>query len=88
MTTLICIIGLFIGVIITSTLFYTLKLRKLTLTQHRLIEKQQELIKVLTLASFGEKYFQEKKEMEKKEKKPSSEDLKESEDSAADADSE
>lgn len=53
-TTVIYIIGILLGALVTSTVIYILKLCKVVNAQERLLEEQHMLIKVLTVKAFGD----------------------------------
>ena len=55
MTTLFYIIGILLGALVTSTVFYILKLRNEVQRQKKVIKEQHKLVEVLTFAAFGDK---------------------------------
>ena len=55
MTTLFYIIGILLGALITSTVFYILKIRNEVQRQKKVIKEQHKLVEVLTFAAFGDK---------------------------------
>ena len=54
MTTFTYILGLVFGALLTSTVFYILKLRKEVNAQERLLKEQHKLIEILTIKAFGD----------------------------------
>lgn len=64
MSTLTYILGLLLGALVTSTVFYILKLRKEVNAQERLLKEQHKLIEILTIKAFGDEI---KEHLEKKD---------------------
>ena len=54
MTTFTYIFGLLLGALVTSIVFYILKLRKEVNAQERLLKEQHKLIEILTIKAFGD----------------------------------
>lgn len=52
--TLTYIFGLLLGALVTSTVFYILKLRKEVNAQERVLKEQHRLIEILTIKAFGD----------------------------------
>ena len=54
MTTFTYILGLLLGALVTSTVFYILKLRKEVNAQEKLLKEQHKLIEILAIKAFGD----------------------------------
>lgn len=54
MVTLTYILGILLGALVTSTVFYILKLRKEVNAQKRVLKEQHKLIEILTIKAFGD----------------------------------
>lgn len=55
MTTLLYILGVLLGALVTSTVLYILKLRNEVQRLKKVIKEQHKLVEVLTFAAFGDK---------------------------------
>lgn len=55
MTTLLYILGVLLGALVTSTVLYILKLRNEVQRLKNVIKEQYKLIEALTIAAFGDK---------------------------------
>lgn len=72
MTTLLYILGVLLGALITSTVLYILKLRNEVQRLKKVIKEQHKLIEILTITAFGDniKEHLDKKDCDKKDSEP------------------
>lgn len=72
MITLLYILGVLLGALITSTVLYILKLRNEVQRLKKVIKEQHKLIEILTITAFGDKIKEhlDKKDCDKKDSEP------------------